>query len=108
MGKKTTQCLKITASWTPHETVAARMMSPTFDDTNAEGMAFSSGRLTIKLAYPAKYDDPEYTAALTAQIQKVKQTLASMGEVHDFRVSAGAVENADVTPFALPDVAKAA
>lgn len=102
MAKKTTQCLKIVASWTPDETRAFGMME-VLDDTAAKGMRFSSGRLTIKIAYPAQYDNPVYTAKLTSQIQLVKHALESTGELHDFRVSAGAVEHADVTEFRMED-----
>jgi hypothetical protein len=90
--RKTVQALKVLASWTPTDATALVMTTGVFAETPAWGVRFSSGRLSLRAAFLARYEDAEYTARVSAAIASLKAELGERGILHDFTIVAGAVD----------------
>lgn len=100
MSKKTTQCLKISASWTPEEAEAADMTAAMFAGSVRAPLSYHGGRLSLKAAFKTDYANPDHMNALSARIAEIKASLEDTGTLHSFEVSAGAVPNDEAIDLA--------
>lgn len=100
MAAKTTQALKISASWTPERGIADRMIEAAIGKTAAKAVAFSGGRLSLKHAIKIDFADPAQATRVSARVADIKAALETTGELHGFTTTAGAVpiEEAEVLP----------
>lgn len=92
---KTTQALKVTASWTPHASVAQAILAGVFPAT---GFKMTSGRLSLAHAVQADFTDPAHATRVAERIAQIKAELAEKGTIHSFTTTAGRVpiEEAEV------------
>lgn len=104
---KTVQALKVSASWTPNDGPAGKMMAAALGQTHAAGVRFSGGRLALKHAIKIDFADPAQASRVSARVAEIKAALAAAGELHDFRTTAGAVQTADAEILPDPGTAPA-
>lgn len=98
MAQKTIQALKISATLALHQDARVTAHHVLFAKGEALRTVAASAKMKISHAIVARYDDPEYSARVTARIASIKAALAEKGELEDWRVVAGAVpiEDAEV------------
>lgn len=95
MGK-TVQAMKVSATWTPDETMAGIMAGAAFDGTNGDGLRFEGGRIGVKIAIVIDMADPAHVVRVSERIAEVKAHLEKTGRLHSFITSMGAVPVEDV------------
>lgn len=95
MTTKTTQAMKISASWTPNEDMADAMMKAMFEGSAGAPLKFTSGRIQMKHAIKSDFTDPGHMIRVTQRVAEIKELLEGYGTVHGFHASAGAVPHAE-------------
>lgn len=108
MTNKTTQALKITASWTPNEANGQAMMSGAFEGTPVEKARIAGGRMSIKLAYAIDYANPAHVAAVSTAVARVKRELEASGTLHGFNTVGGSVPVEEAETIEVNEGAEAA
>lgn len=95
---KTTQALKISASWTPDEKTSEQMLTRVFEDCPASPLKLHGGRINLKHAIKLDFSDPKNALAVSERVAAIKSDLEKRGTVHGFSTTAGAVpvEDAEV------------
>lgn len=107
--RKTTQAIKVSATWTPHAEEAERMARSAFGEMGAgTGLRFDGGRLLVRYAVATKMTDPEHTVRVAERIKEISEALERTGTVHTFTTQAGAVLSELVDHLPEPAVADAA
>lgn len=81
--------MKVSASWSPDAITADRLIYGT--DLMLPNLKIDGGRLTVKVAIRAKYDDPAHMARVSDHIATIKNLLQRTGSIHVWSVVAGAV-----------------
>lgn len=99
---KTTQALKINASVALHLGARNEVQEAIFKGPLAGAGTISKARITFNHAILARYDDPDYSARVTARIATIKAGLEKLGDLTDWYVVAGAVPVGEAE--VLPDV----
>lgn len=96
--QKTTQAIKIAASWTPNEAEAAGMIADVFGP--GSGIKVSGGRLALRHAVKTDFADPTHAVRVSERIAQIKAELEEKGTLHGFTATAGAVPvgEAEVLP----------
>ena len=90
--KKTTQAIKVSATWTPHAEEAERMARSAFGELGAgDGLRFEGGRLLVRYAVATKMTDPEHIVRVAERIKQISDAIERTGTVHTFTTQAGAV-----------------
>lgn len=90
--RKTTQAMKVSASWTPNEEVAHDMARAAFGDLGVGGgLRFDGGRILVKTAIATKMNDPDHAVRVAQRIKQIEAELRSNGRVHSFTTLHGAV-----------------
>jgi len=102
MANKTVQALKISASWSPTPAIAAKMIAAALGKTDAKGVTFYGGRLSVKHAIKIDFSDPSQATRVSGRVAEIKAALESAGHVHGFTTTAGAVPVDEVE--VLPDL----
>lgn len=100
MANKTVQALKISASWTPTPAIAAKMIAAALGKSDAKGVTFHGGRLSVKHAIKIDFSDPTQATRVSGRVAEIKAALEGNGQVHGFITTAGAVpvEEAETLP----------
>lgn len=88
--KKTTQAIKISASFTPDPDTAARMVAAAFPNGGAKGVRFEGGRIGVRHAIAIDMRDPHQAARVAARVKQIEESLDTHGVVHSFVTQAGA------------------
>lgn len=88
-ARKTTQALKISASWTPNEEIGIALARKTFGV--ATPLRFDGGRIMVKAAIKLDLSDPAMAAPVAARAAELRKELEATGKVHSFNTQAGAV-----------------
>ena len=99
--RKTTQAIKVSASWTPSENAALNFNASAFG--KASPLRIRGGRLTINAAIAIDMTDPAQAARVAARVAELRKELEATGTVHSFTAVAGAVPVGEAEK--LPDVA---
>lgn len=87
--RKTTQAIKISATWTPSEQAASGMNVELFG--RASPLHIRGGRLTINAAIAIDMSDPSQAARVATRVQELKRELEAIGTIHTFSTQAGSV-----------------
>lgn len=104
---KTVQALKISASWTPAPAAADKIVAAVFGKTPAKGAKIAGGRIAIKHAIQIDFADPAQASRVSERVAQVKEALSAIGELHDFKTTAGAVPVGTAEVLEDPDPADA-
>lgn len=106
MAKKTVQAMKINGSVVLENGGREATHKALFVAGPLAGVGgLVKVRLTFAHAIVARYDDPDYSARVTARIAEIKVALAALGDLENWYVVAGAVPAGDAE--ALADEVKA-
>lgn len=106
--RKTTQAIKVSATWTPHAEQAEQMARSAFGELGAgTGLRFEGGRILVRYAVATKMTDPEHTVRVAARIKEISDALERTGTVHTFTTQAGAVASELVDHLPEPVAADA-
>jgi hypothetical protein len=99
--QKTTQALKIVASWTPNPSEARGMLADVFGAENR--LQYSGGRIRLLHAIKLDFSVPADAVRVSERAAQIKAELEEKGTLHSFATFAGAVpvEEAEI----LPDLA---
>lgn len=103
---KTTQALKISATWTPGPQAAADMADAAFDRLGAaRGIRFEGGRIGIRHAIKIDMTDPTQAVRVAERVAAIRADLEEIGRLHTFITSVGAVsvDAVEVLPEAAPE-----
>lgn len=107
MAKKTVQAMKINGSVVLENGGREATHKALFAAGVLAGVGgLSKVRITFAHAIVARYDDPDYSARVTARIAEIKAELWKLGIVENWYVVAGAVPVADAEVLADEVVAK--
>ena len=88
-SRKTTQALKISASWTPNEAEGITLSRHLFGA--ATPFRFDGGRIMVKAAVKLDLSDPAMAAPVAARAAELRAELEAHGTLHSFTTQAGAV-----------------
>lgn len=88
-ARKTTQALKISASWTPTEEAGIMLARTMFGA--ATPLRFDGGRIMVKAAIKLDLSDPAMATQVAARAAELRNELEATGKVHSFNTQAGAV-----------------
>lgn len=88
-SRKTTQALKISASWTPNEGEGITLARHLFGA--ATPFRFDGGRIVVKAAIKLDLTDPAMATQVAARAAELRKELEASGKVHSFTTQAGAV-----------------
>lgn len=102
MANKTVQALKISASWTPTPAIAAKMVAAALGKSDAKGVTFSGGRLSVKHSIKIDFSDPSQATRVSGRVAEIKSALESAGHLHGFTTTAGAVPVEEVETLPEP------
>ena len=103
-ARKTTQAVKVAATWTPDERVAGLLGRTAFGA--ASPLRVRGGRLTINAAIAIDMADVGSAIRVSQRVSELRRELEATGTVHSFTTSAGAVpaDRAEFLPAATPEV----
>lgn len=88
-ARKTTQALKISASWTPREDAGIELARHLFGVNTP--LRFDGGRIVVKAAIKLDLTDPAMATQVAARAAELRRELDASGKVHSFTTQAGAV-----------------
>ncbi|SHE77938.1 hypothetical protein SAMN05444339_10239 [Loktanella atrilutea] len=91
--KKTAQAMKLAATWTPNETLAASIAKSMM---LSHGATIAGGKLRIELALFAEHDNVDRVQANAAALNELRANLAFGGTIHAWHITAGAAPRAMV------------
>lgn len=87
--RKTTQALKISASWTPKADAGVALARHIFGANTP--LRFDGGRVMVKAAIKLDLSDPRMAQPVADRAAELRRELEAMGTVHSFTTQAGAV-----------------
>lgn len=89
---KTTQALKISATWTPGDEASRDMANAAFGLTDAaRGVRFEGGRIGVRHAIKLDMTDPTQAVRVAERVAAIRADLEETGRVHTFITTVGAV-----------------